>query len=79
MHVTGGMKANHIIVNMLPGSTELKLDGGAAYYGTFLAVQDTNIVTMSEWSYVIGSIAGHSVNQSGGAQVEHSPFECPPQ
>ena len=74
----GGVPGSHIVINMLPGSNELKLAGNAtAYTGTFLAVQDTNTVTQSGNAAVNGTIAGRSISLSGNASVTQGTFESP--
>ena len=57
MSTSGGIQGSHVIVNMLPGSDELKLAGNAAAFtGIFLAVQNTNTVKQSGKAAVIGTI-----------------------
>ena len=58
MVLLGGIPWDHVIVNTLPGSTEVKLAGDVAgYFGTFLAVQDTNTVRLNGNAMLLGAVA----------------------
>ena len=79
MSITGGISASRILVNMLPGSTDLGLSGASANYGgLFVAVQTTNKVTATGNSIVTGGVFAHQLTLTGGSQIIASPFQsCP--
>ncbi len=71
MVLTGGLQASHIIVNMLPGSTELNLTR-ATCYGTFLAVDSGTPTTIVGGSTLFGTVAADALTLSDGSQIDGS-------
>ncbi len=77
MVLSGGVLAQHVIVNMLPGSTNLKLTGAsAAYSGTFLSTQVTNKTALTGASIITGSVYARDVTLTGGSLISGRAFDC---
>ncbi len=76
MILSGGVKPQHVIVNLLPGAKALNLTGGsAAYSGTFLAVQSGTATTLTGGSIVTGSVYARDVTLTGGSLINGSAFD----
>jgi choice-of-anchor A domain-containing protein len=65
----GGVTASHVLVNLLPGATILKVSGKASIAGAILGVHPGNRVEIAGGSAIPVSIAGHDVTVSGNGTI----------